>query len=383
MNARPLSGVRVLDLSRVLAGPYASQILGDLGADVLKIELPERGDDTRAWGPPFLDGESVYFLTANRNKRSRCLDFTNEGDRQELLRLVGEADVLIENYKTGGLVKYGLDYASLAPSFPRLVYCSISGFGHSGPYAEAAGYDALIQAMGGLMSITGPDAETPTKVGVAITDIATGLYATIAILAALRERETSGMGQHCELALFDTQVSFLANVAMNFLATGKVPRALGNAHPTIVPYQSFATKDKPLFLAVGNDTQFASFCAALGEPWAADPRFRTNPARVEHRGVLVPQIASRLRERTRAEWLQVFEGRGFPVGPINDLGDLREDPHVEARGLFTVMDDGTTPCLRSPIRLSRTPIERYARPPRLGEHDGESFGGSRGGGGEP
>lgn len=363
---RPLHDVRVLDLSRILAGPYAGQVLGDLGADVLKVEQPGRGDDTRQWGPPFVDGTAVYYFTANRNKRSIALDFTQDEDRTILLELIAEADVLIENYKVGGLAQYGLDWATLAPRHPRLVYCSITGFGQTGPYAHELGYDALIQALGGLMSITGPDPETPTKVGVAITDLMTGLYAVIAILAALKEREASGLGQHCDLSLFDTQVSSLANVGMNFLASGVVPRPLGNAHPTIVPYQSFATADAPILLAIGNDAQFAAFAALLGESWGADERFRTNAARVAHRAELVGAIAKKLRARPRVFWLTLFRGAGFPHGPIHDLGDLAQDPQVLARGLFTTMADGTTPCLASPLRLSRTPVGPYQTPPALG-----------------
>ena len=374
MKRRALEGVRVLDLSRVLAGPYAAQILGDLGADVIKIEHPAGGDETRRWGPPFWQDSAVYYLTANRNKRSRAIDFATAAGSAELHSLLEDADVLIENSKAGALAKYGLDYASLRQRYPRLIHCSITGFGQSGPYAAAAGYDALVQAMGGLMSITGPDAESPTKVGVAITDLMTGLYATIAILAALRAREESGTGQHCDVSLFDTQVSSLANVAMAYLVTGSVPRPLGNAHPTIVPYQSFATRDRPILIAIGSDAQFLSFAERLGAPGVGeDPRFRTNPLRVENREELVSRIAARLLTAERDEWLARFAGGGFPCGPINDLGDLGADPHVRARGLFTRMDDGETPCLRSPLRLSETPVEEYRRPPRLGEHPDARF----------
>lgn len=368
--ALPLAGLRVLDLSRVLAGPYAAMVLGDLGADVIKVEHP-RGDDTRQWGPPEHEGLSAYYLTANRNKRSRVLDFTRPDDHAALLALIAGADVLIENYKVGDLARHGLDFATLHARHPRLIYCSITGFGQTGPHAARAGYDALIQAMGGLMSITGPDPAHPTKVGVAIADLTTGLHAVIAVLAALRERERSGLGQHCDLALLDSQVSVLANVAMNFLCTGEVPRPLGDAHPTIVPYQSFATADRPLMLAVGNDRQFAGLCRALGEPqWAEDPRFASNPARVRHRGLLVPMIGDRLRTRPRDHWLAVFAaaGDGFPHGPVQDLAELADDPQQRARGLFTTMDDGVTPCLKSPLGLSRTPIRSYRRPPDLGEH---------------
>ncbi len=368
MSSLPLAGLRVVDLSRVLAGPYAAQILGDLGADVIKVEHP-RGDDTRRWGPPDHDGVAAYYLSANRNKRSRLLDFTRPDDHAALLRLLSRADVLIENFKPGDLARHQLDFPSLHPRCPRLVYCSITGFGHTGPLAPRAGYDAIIQAMAGLMSVTGQDPEHPTKVGVAVADLSTGLYAVIAILAALRERERSGLGQHCDLALFDVQVAGLANLGMNFLCRGEVPRPLGNAHPTIVPYQSFATADRPLVIAVGNDPQFAALARALGEPgWAGDPRFASNPARVRHRELLVPAIQARLSLGTRAHWLARLADTGVPHGPIQNLGELAHDPQLLARGLFTAMDDASTPCLRSPIHLSRTPIASYRRPPALGEH---------------
>jgi crotonobetainyl-CoA:carnitine CoA-transferase CaiB-like acyl-CoA transferase len=310
-------------------------------------------------------------LTANRNKRSRVLDFTRPDERAVLLELIAGADVLIENFKVGDLARHGLDFATLHALHPRLIYCSITGFGQTGPLAARAGYDALIQAMGGLMSVTGPGPAQPTKVGVAIADLSTGLHAVIAVLAALRERERSGLGQHCDLALFDSQVSVLANVAMNFLCSGEVPRPLGDAHPTIVPYQSFATADRPLMLAIGNDPQFAGLCDALGEPgWAGDPRFASNPARVRHRDLLVPLLGERLLAHPRDHWLAVFGALtpGFPHGPIQDLGELADDPQLQARGLFTTMDDGATPCIKSPIGLLRTPVREYRRPPELGEH---------------
>ncbi|MFZ6185921.1 CaiB/BaiF CoA transferase family protein [Nannocystis pusilla] len=368
--ALPLAGLRVLDLSRILAGPSAAQLLGDLGADVIKIEHP-LGDDTRRWGPPDFEGGAAYYLACNRNKRSRVLDFKRPADREVLLSLLAGADVLLENFKVGDLARHGLDYAALAPRFPRLVYCSITGFGQTGPDAGRVGYDALIQGLGGLMSITGQDEGHPTKVGVAVADLGTGLYAVVAILAALLERSRSGLGQHIDLALLDTQVAGLANIAMNFLCTGEVPRPLGNAHPTIVPYQSFATADRPLMLAVGSDPQFASLCVALGEPgWAVDPRFVTNPARVAHRAELVARLEQRLSQKTRDEWLQIFAAATpqFPHGPIRDLAEVATDPQVTHRGLFTAMDDGRTPCLKNPIVFSRTPIDHYRRPPRLGEH---------------
>jgi crotonobetainyl-CoA:carnitine CoA-transferase CaiB-like acyl-CoA transferase len=369
----PLAGVRVLDLSRILAGPYAAQILGDLGADVIKIEQPGKGDDTRHWGPPFWGDSAVYYLTANRNKRSRAIDFTTEAGRAALHELLADADVLIENYKTGGLARYGLDEPRLRARYPRLIYCSITGFGHTGPMAGEVGYDALVQAMGGLMSITGPDAATPTKVGVATTDITTGLYAVIAILAALRERDRSGLGQHCDLSLLDAQVSALANVAMSFMATGRVPHPMGNAHATIVPYQTFETQDLPLMLAVGNDAQFARLSERMGETWAKDARFATNPSRVANREALVGAIAARFREAPRAAWLERFAGAAFPFGPVNALDDLAREPQVVHRDLLTTMSDEATPCLRSPIRLSRTPITSYRAPPALDAHPDARF----------
>lgn len=368
--ALPLAGLRVLDLSRILAGPSAAQLLGDLGADVIKIEHP-LGDDTRRWGPPDFDGSAAYYLACNRNKRSRVLDLKREDDREVLLSLLAGADVLLENFKVGDLARHGLDYPTLAPRFPRLVYCSITGFGQTGPAAGRVGYDALIQGMSGLMSVTGLDRENPTKVGVAVADLGTGLYAAVAVLAALHERQRSGLGQHIDLALFDAQVAGLANVGVNYLCTGEVPRPLGNAHPTIVPYQSFVAADKPLMLAIGSDLQFASLCVALGEPgWAVDPRFVTNPARVAHRAELVARLEHRLSQKTRDEWLAIFAAADpqFPHGPIRDLAEVAADPQVAHRGLFTTMDDGRTPCLKNPIVFSRTPLNQYRPPPRLGEH---------------
>ncbi len=371
-----LQDLRVIDLSRVLAGPYAGQILGDLGADVIKIERPEHGDDTRHWGPPFLPhapDTAAYYATANRNKRSRVLNFSDERDRQILLGLVDHADVLVENFRDGSLARYELDAATLCARNPRLVYCSITGFGSDGPYKERAGYDALIQAMGGLMSITGPAPELPTKVGVAVTDLSAGLFAAIAILAALQERARSGAGQHVEVSLLDTQVAMLANVAMAYLVSGEVPQPLGNKHATVVPYETFATADQPLVVAVGNDGQFKDLCGVLGARWYQDARFATNAARVCNRALLCADIADRLMGRTRDEWLDAFSAVGVPCGPVNDLADVAADPQVRHRDLFTVMDDGQTPCLRSPMRFSRTPIQRYASPPGLGEHADADF----------
>ncbi len=360
-----LNGVKVLDLSRILAGPYCTQILGDLGANVIKIERPGAGDDTRHWGPPFVGDTAAYYLTANRNKRARALDFTTAEDRKVCQGLAANADVVVENFRPGALARYGLDYDSVREANPGVVYCSISGFGSDGPGRDLPGYDALIQAMGGMMSITGPDAATPTKVGVAVADLSSGMWAVIGILAALRERDASGRGQHVEVALLDTQVAMLANVAMAYLTTGSVPTPLGNAHATVVPYQTFATADRPITIAVGNDRQFEALCRTLGERWHEDPRFADNPGRVRNRDELIALIAPRLLAHGRDHWLSAFDGAGFPSGPVNDLSDVAADPQVRHRELFTTMDDGTTPCLRSPMRFSRTPIDTYRTPPDL------------------
>ncbi len=385
-RAPPLQGVRVLDLSRVLAGPWASQLLADLGADVVKVERPGAGDDTRAWGPPWLKdeagrdtAESAYFLCANRNKRSAAIDLAAPEGRELVRRLAGSADVLIENFKLGGLAQYGLDYASLAPTNPRLVYCSITGFGQDGPYAARAGYDFLIQGMGGLMSITGraddEEGAGPQKVGVALTDITTGLYATIAVLAALAERARSGHGQHIDLALLDVQVACLANQASSYLAGGVVPRRMGNAHPNIVPYQDFPTADGDMILAIGNDGQFARFCAIAGHPeWAADPRFATNPQRVAHRGELIPLLRRTTVLRTTRDWIAALEAQAVPCGPINRIDQVFDDPQVRARGLRIELDHplaGVVPLVANPIRLSDSPIVHRNAPPLLGEHTDE------------
>ncbi|MBA1275029.1 CaiB/BaiF CoA transferase family protein [Stutzerimonas azotifigens] len=378
-----LSHIRVLDLSRVLAGPWCGQILADLGAEVIKVERPGSGDDTRHWGPPFLqdaDGretrESAYFLSANRNKQSVTIDFTRPEGQRLIRELAAQCDVVLENFKVGGLAAYGLDYASLKTVNPKLVYCSITGFGQDGPYAQRAGYDFMIQALGGLMSLTGrgegEEGAGPVKVGVALTDILTGLYATVAVLAALNHREQSGIGQHIDMALLDVQVACLANQAMNYLTTGVAPRRLGNAHPNIVPYQDFPTADGDLILTIGNDGQFRKFCEVAGKPeWAEDPRFATNKARVAYRAELVPMIRQVTVFRTTAEWVSVLEQAGVPCGPINDLAQVFADPQVLARGLRVEVEHplaGTVPQVASPIRLSETPVSYRQAPPLLGEH---------------
>lgn len=380
-----LSSIRVLDLSRVLAGPWATQILADLGADVIKIERPGAGDDTRAWGPPWFSGQqpddqvAAYYLCANRNKRSVTVDI-GSAEGQALLRdLAGRSDVLVENFKVGGLARYGLDYESLHAVNPALVYCSITGFGQTGPYAARAGYDFLVQGLGGLMSVTGrPDGEPgggPMKVGVALTDILTGLYAANAIQAALAARARTGMGQHVDMALLDVQVACLANQAMNYLATGHDPARLGNAHPSIVPYQDFPTADGYMILAIGNDGQFARFCAEAGEPdLATDVRFATNGARVRNRETLIPLLRHTTTARTTAAWVRALEGCAVPCGPINGLGDVFADPQVRARELRITMDYpgvGPIPLVASPMRLSDTPVDYRLPPPSLGAHTEE------------
>ncbi len=378
----PLQGLKVLDLSRVLAGPWASQMLGDLGADVLKVERPGNGDDTRAWGPPWLKDEAgrdttdtAYFQCANRNKRSLAADLENAKDRTLIQHLAQKADVLIENFKVGGLKRHGLDAQTLLAANPRLVYCSITGFGQTGPYAARAGYDFLIQGLGGLMSVTGraegePGAG-PQKVGVALTDVMTGLYATIAIQAALAERERSGLGQHIDLALLDVQVAALANQAASFLASGTAPRRLGNAHPAIVPYQDFPTADGDMILAIGNDGQFARWSAVAGHPeWAVDERFATNPQRVKHRGELIPLMQAVTRQRSTADWIATLEAEAVPCGPILGIDQVFEDPQVQARGLRVSMPHpvvGHVDTVANPIRFSATPVTYRHAPPQLGE----------------
>jgi crotonobetainyl-CoA:carnitine CoA-transferase CaiB-like acyl-CoA transferase len=380
-----LQGLKVLDLSRVLAGPWAGQLLGDLGADVVKVERPGAGDDTRSWGPPWVEGretderQAAYFQCANRNKRSVAIDLSTDEGQAHVRALAAKADVVLENFKVGGLKGYGLDYESLKAVNPKLVYCSITGFGQTGPYAPRAGYDFLIQGMGGLMSLTGrADGEEgagPQKAGVALVDIMTGLYATIAVLAALSHRERSGEGQHIDLALLDVQVATLANQAANYLASGVAPKRLGNAHPNIVPYQDFPTADGDMILAIGNDGQFARFCGIAGHPeWARDERFATNPARVANRAVLIPLLRQATVMRTTAEWIAALEAEAVPCGPINRLDQVFADPQVQARGMsFSLQHPafGEVPLVANPIRLSSSPVQYRIAPPALGEHTAE------------
>lgn len=378
-----LSHIRVLDLSRVLAGPWAGQIFGDLGAEVIKVERPGSGDDTRHWGPPYIKDaegsdsrEAAYFQSANRNKQSLTLDFTQPEGQRLVRELVAQCDVLLENFKVGGLAAYGLDYESLKAINPRLIYCSITGFGQNGPYAKRAGYDFMIQGLGGLMSLTGrPEGEEgagPMKVGVALTDILTGLYATVGVLAALNQREQSGVGQHIDVALLDVQVACLANQAMNYLATGVSPKRLGNAHPNIVPYQDFPSADGNFILAVGNDGQFRKFCEVAGVAnLADDPRFVTNKARVAHRAELIPLLRQATVFKTTAQWIELLEKAGVPCGPINDLQQVFADPQVQARGLRLDLPNAlgsSTPQVASPLRLSVTPVAYLSAPPLLGQH---------------
>ena len=379
-----LDGLRVLDLSRVLAGPWASQTLADLGADVVKVERPDGGDDTRAWGPPWLvdahgapTAESAYFQCANRNKRSITADLATPEGAGLVRALAAHADVLLENFKVGGLTAYGLDHAALSTLNRRLVYVSVTGFGQTGPRAPEPGYDALIQAMGGMMSITGaPDAEggRPVRAGVAVADIFTGLYAAVGTLAALRERERSGLGQHVDLSLFDVQLAVLANQGQNALVTGRTPERLGSAHPSIVPYQDFQTADGAVMLAVGNDGQFARLCQALGTPeLAEDPRYRRNAERVANRAELLPRLQARLRTRSSAAWAAELSGRGVPCGPVNTIAEALADPQAVARGAVVELPHASgvrTPSVENPIRLSRTPVRHRGAGPLLGQHDG-------------
>ena len=394
--ALPLSGVRVLDLSRVLAGPWCTQTLADLGADVIKVERPPSrtgggGDDTRGWGPPFLKdrdgadtGEAAYYLGTNRNKRSITVDVAHAEGQSLIRRLALQSDVFVENYKVGDMARYGLDFASLQAINPRLVYCSITGFGQTGPYRDRAGYDYAIQGMGGLMSVTGParaeiadDASGggPQKVGVAVADLFTGMYAATAILAALRHCDLTGQGQAIDMALLDTQVAMLANLSANYLASGAVPQRMGNAHQNIVPYQVFEVADGHMIVAVGNDGQFAKFCDVTGRPEIAqDPRFIRNADRVRHRGMLVPMLAALMKGRTRSDWLASLEAAKGPCGPINDLAEVFADPQVLEREMTVQMPHplaGSVRLVASPMKFSATPVQYRHPPPLLGEHTDE------------
>jgi crotonobetainyl-CoA:carnitine CoA-transferase CaiB-like acyl-CoA transferase len=381
MSNPPLKGVRVIELARILAGPWAGQLLADLGADVIKVENPDGGDDTRKWGPPFVeshDGENLsaaYYHSTNRGKRSIAVDFSTPEGADIVRRLAADADVLIENFKLDGLKKYGLDYDSLRKLNPKLVYCSITGFGQTGPYAPRAGYDFIIQGMAGMMSITGEAGREPQKAGVAIADIFTGLYTVIAIQAALRHAEKTGEGQWIDMALYDTQISVLGNQNLNYLVSGMAPVQMGNAHMNISPYEVLPVKDGHFIIAAGNDGQFRKFCAAIGlDELASDPDFATNPARVKNRKLLRERLVARLAELERAPLLEKLEKASVPASPINDIGQMFADPQTVARGMRLDLDDGqgnTLPSVRAPMLMSGTPLV-YERPsPRLGEHTDE------------
>jgi len=395
--AGALAGLKVLDLSRVLAGPWCTQMLADLGADVVKVERPVVGDDTRHWGPPFLqdaDGndtdQATYFTACNRNKRSITIDMAQPAGQALIRQMAAQSDVLVENFKVGGLAQYGLDYASLQAINPGLIYCSVTGFGQTGPYAERAGYDLMVQALSGMMSITGRPDGAPgggaQKVGVAVIDVFTGVYACSAILAALQARHRSGQGQHIDMALLDVGMAILANQAAGFINTGRVPQRQGNSHPSLVPYQDFPTADGAMLLAVGNDGQFARFCAAAGHSaWATDPRFATNTLRVNHRAELIPLLEAVTRTRSTADWIALLEDKAVPCGPINDIAQAFADPQVQARGLKLnqpVAHVTSTPAaiqsiasVASPLRLTGTPPVLVRPPPALGEHTDEVLAG--------
>ncbi len=381
-----LTGVRVLDLSRVLAGPWCTQTLADLGADVIKVERPGAGDDTRGWGPPFLSdaegretAESAYYLGANRNKRSVTIDIAQPAGQALVRRLARQCDVVVENFKVGDMARYGLDAAQLRAELPRLVYCSITGFGQTGPYRSRAGYDYAVQGIGGLMSITGERDDRPgggpQKVGVAVADLFTGMYATVAILAALRHRDATGEGQTIDMALLDTQVAMLANLGANYLVSGRVPRRAGNAHQNIVPYQVFEVADGHVILAVGNDGQYRKLCTVAQRlDLAEDPRFQRNADRVRHRDTLIPIWTDVMRTRTKGDWLSALEAAGVPCGAINDMGEVFADPQVLARGMTVPVEHPLNPQLKlvaSPMKLSATPVTVRRAPPLLGQHTEE------------
>ena len=388
-TAGALSGLTVLDLSRILAGPTATQLLGDLGAEIIKIERPGKGDDTRAWGPPFLKDaegkdteESAYYLSSNRNKQSVAINLASEEGRELIRQLADGADILVENFKVGDLARYGLDYEALSQRNPRLIYCSISGFGQTGPYAPRTGYDFLIQGMGGIMSITGdpldhPQSAGPMKVGVGIADVMCGMYATVGILAALEARHKSDAGQHIDISLLDSQVAWLVNQGASYLVSGETPVPLGNGHPTIVPYETFPASDKAFILAVGNDGQFSKFCAAAGAGHlSADERFARNVDRVRNRHMLIPILRELTRQKSAAEWIEQLEDAGVPCGPINAIPDVFADPQVQHREMKLEMPhptsgSGTVPLIGNPLKLSKTPIQ-YNRPPPVRAADTRS-----------
>ncbi|MDT3684339.1 MAG: CaiB/BaiF CoA-transferase family protein [Pseudorhodoplanes sp.] len=379
----PLAGIRVLELARVLAGPWAGQILADLGADVIKVEREGLGDDTRQWGPPFVEGKNgenlggSYYHSCNRGKRSIALNFESERGRRIAHKLAMRSDILVENFKLGGLKKFGLDYESLSAENPRLIYCSITGFGQTGPYAHRAGYDLIIQGMGGIMSITGEPEREPMRLGVAFADVFTGVYSVVGILAALHKRERTGCGSYVDMALFDTMTSVLANQALSYLVSGEVPTRMGNAHPTVVPYQVFPTSDGHMIIAVGNDGQYAKFCQILGVPeLAQDTRYKTNGDRVVNRGTLIPQLTALTAQRTRADLLEKCEAAGVPAGPINTIDEVFRDPQIVARGMqiapkSDLAKGGAIPGVRTPLVINGRPTESDLAPPDVGQHTQE------------
>ncbi len=383
-NGGALSDLRVLDLTRILAGPTSTQLLGDLGADIIKIEHPVAGDDTRKWGPPYIkdkDGadtrESAYYLSANRNKRSVGIDLGTREGQQLVRRLIGKCDILVENFKVGGLAKFGLSYDHLKEEFPGLIFCSITGFGQTGPYAPRAGYDYLAQGLGGVMSITGEPDGPPTKVGVGISDIMCGMYAAVSILAAVRHRDLTGQGQYIDLALLDTQVAWLANEGLNYLTSGIVPTRRGNAHPNIVPYQLFETADDPLILAVGNDGQFSRFCEFAGIPEIAEnPLYQTNSNRVANRDALIEILIPIVKTKPRQHWLDGLEDLGVPASPVNDIAQVFDDPQIKHRKMKVAVPHdtaaaGSVDLIANPIKMSETPVSYRYAPPTLGQHTNE------------
>ncbi len=375
MSPSALAGLRVIDFSRVLAGPYCTMLLADLGADVIKVEHPQGGDDTRQWGPPWLDGESAYFLSVNRNKRSLTLNLKHQKGRELAHQLAISADILVENFKVGTMAKYGLDYETLSQQNPGVIYCSISGYGQNGPDRDRAGYDFIVQAEAGLMSIIGPPEGPPYKVGVAIVDITAGMFASHAILAALYSRQQTGRGQMIDIALLDSQIAWLANVAQNYLVSGQAPKRYGNAHPNIVPYEVFQTSDGYLALGVGNDKQYQRLCDVAGRTdLRDDARFQTNPGRVTFRDELIPKLQEVFRSRPTATWIEQLSAMGIPVGPINDIPTVMQHPQVQARQMVQIIqrpDGKDVPQLGPVAKYSATPARIYRHPPALGEHSQE------------
>jgi formyl-CoA transferase len=374
-----LDGVRVVDLTRVLAGPYCTMMLGDLGADVIKIEIPGRGDDTRQWGPPFTSkGQSAYFISANRNKRSLTLDLKSERGLQILRKLIQDADIVVENFRTGTLARWGLDYQALQALRPGLIYCSITGYGQTGPYKDRSGYDFIAQALGGFMSITGPIDGAPIRAGVAIADLASGIFAFGAIMAALFARERTGEGQQIDISLLDSQVALMSYVASNYLISGETPRRYGNAHPNIVPYEVFEAADGYMAFAAGNDGQWAKFCNAVDKPaWIEDERFATNPARTQNREILIPKLNALFNARKIADWTELCEQIGLPAAGINPMPEVFRDPQVIARGLrveHTSQDGEVIPMVASPLQIPSTPAQVRLAPPQLGEHSDQILG---------